>query len=92
MTNTQKQSATVLVNGGYEPAEAVFTQGVPAELTFNRIKDAGCLDQVHSTDLNFSEDLPLNQPQTVTIDTSKPGEYAFSCGMDMFFGKVVVQP
>jgi plastocyanin domain-containing protein len=89
---TNKQSATVIVNGGYSPAEVVLTQGVPAELTFKRINDAGCLDQVHSKSLNFSEDLPLNEARTVTIDTSKAGEFPFSCGMDMFFGKVVVHP
>lgn len=89
---TNSQSATIIVDGGYAPAKVVFTQGVPAELTFKRINDAGCLDQVHSESLNFSEDLPLNEVRTVTIDTNKAGEYAFSCGMDMFFGKVVVKP
>lgn len=90
MKNTQ--SATIIVDGGYSPAEVDLTQGVPATLTFKRINDAGCLDQVHSTSLNFSEDLPLNEERTVTVDTSQAGEFPFSCGMDMFFGKVVVHP
>ncbi|MFC6289067.1 cupredoxin domain-containing protein [Levilactobacillus angrenensis] len=89
---TTKQSATITVDGGYAPAEIVLKQGIPAELTFTRVNDAGCLDQVHSPALGFNRDLPLNQPQTVTIDTSQAGEFSFSCGMDMFSGKVVVQP
>lgn len=89
---TNKQSATIIVDGGYSPAKVVLTQGVPATLTFKRINDAGCLDQVHSESLHFSEDLPLNESRTVTVDTSQAGEFAFSCGMDMFFGKVVVAP
>ncbi|MCI1553128.1 MAG: cupredoxin domain-containing protein [Levilactobacillus sp.] len=89
---TIKQSANITVDGGYQPAEIVLKAGVPADLTFTRVSDAGCLDQVHSAALKFSRDLPLNQPQTVTVDTSTPGEFPFSCGMDMFFGKVVVQP
>lgn len=89
---TAKQSATIIVNGGYAPATVILTQGIPAELTFERTNDAGCLDQVHSQSLNFNEALPLNEPRTVSIDTSQIGEFSFSCGMDMFFGKVVVQP
>ncbi|WP_203640292.1 cupredoxin domain-containing protein [Levilactobacillus andaensis] len=88
---TNKQVATITVDGGYSPATVVLTQGVPAELTFNRINNAGCLEQVHSQALNFSEDLPLNTPRTVTIDTSRAGEFDFSCGMDMFHGKVVIK-
>lgn len=87
-----KQTANITVDGGYQPATVVLTQGTPAELTFTRVNDAGCLDQVHSDSLGFSRDLPLNQPQTVSVDTSQAGEFPFSCGMDMFFGKVVVKP
>jgi Uncharacterized protein conserved in bacteria len=48
------------------------------------------LDVVHSKDLDFEKQLPLNETQTVTVDTDKSGEYTFSCGMDMFKGKVVI--
>ncbi|MCI2171458.1 MULTISPECIES: cupredoxin domain-containing protein [Schleiferilactobacillus] len=86
-----KQQATIIVNGSYQPAQVTFKQGVPAELTFKRISGQGCLDQVQSADFNFRADLPLNEAKTFSIDTSKPGEYTFSCGMDMAHGKVVIQ-
>lgn len=87
--NTQKVNVTVA--GGYEPEVVTLKQGVPAELTFTRTSEQGCLDVVHSKELGFEEELPLNVPQTVTVATDKAGEYQFSCGMDMFFGKVVVE-
>lgn len=85
------QHININVAGGYDPEVATVKQGVPAELTFTRTNAQGCLDVVHSKDLGFEQALPLNQPQTVTIDTKQAGEFQYSCGMDMFFGKVVVQ-
>lgn len=88
---TAKQNVNVEVAGGYNPETVELQQGVPATITFNRTNAQGCLDVVHSTDLGFNTDLPLNQPQTVTVPTDKAGEFSFSCGMDMFFGKVIVK-
>nr|WP_223876688.1 cupredoxin domain-containing protein [Lactiplantibacillus daowaiensis] len=82
----------ITVNGGYQPAIVTVKQGKPATLTFQRTQDQGCLARVHSKALDFDMDLPLNAPQTVTIPTDQAGEFDFSCGMDMFYGKVVVQP
>jgi len=90
MTNTQ-QKQTITVAGGYDPAVVTLKQGVPAQLTFDRTSSQGCLDVVQSTDLKFTSDLPLNQPQTVTIPTDTAGELTYSCGMDMFQGKVVIK-
>ncbi|GBG94722.1 copper-binding protein [Ligilactobacillus salitolerans] len=87
--NTQKVNVTVA--GGYDPEVVTLKQGVPAELTFTRTSEQGCLDVVHSKELGFEEELPLNVSKTVTVATDKAGEYQFSCGMDMFFGKVVVE-
>ena len=85
-----KQQVNVVVNGGYAPQVITLKQGVPAELTFTRISDQGCLDVVHSDALNFKTALPLQQPQTVEIPTDQARTFEFSCGMDMFSGKVVI--
>ncbi|WP_337692312.1 cupredoxin domain-containing protein [Levilactobacillus zymae] len=84
---TEKQ---ITVDGGYAPQEIHVKQGEPAQLTFKRVSDRGCLDQVHSAALAFKLDLPLNAPQTVTIPTDQAGKFDFSCGMDMVHGKVVI--
>lgn len=85
------QNINITVAGGYDPEVITLKQGVPATLTFTRTNTQGCLDVVHSKDFGFETALPLNQPQTVSVDTSKTGEFSFSCGMDMFFSKVVVE-
>lgn len=85
------QKASVEVAGGYKPDVVNLKQGVPATISFTRTNDQGCLDVVHSKDFGFEEALPLNETKTVTINTDKAGEYSFSCGMDMFFGKVVIE-
>ena len=86
-----EQVVEVTVDGGYKPETVKLKQGVPAKLVFKRVSDKGCLEQVHSNDLDFNEDLPLNEAVTVPVNTSKAGEYGFACGMDMFHGKVVVK-
>jgi len=85
------QKISVNVAGGYNPAIVNLKKDVPAELTFTRTNEQGCLDIVHSKDLNFETELPLNQAETVRVTTDKAGEFDFSCGMDMFHGKVVIK-
>ncbi len=85
------QKVNVNVAGGYNPAIVNLKKDVPAEITFTRTNEHGCLDIVHSKDLNFETKLPLNQAETVKIATDKVGEFDFSCGMDMFHGKVVIK-
>ncbi len=61
---------------------------MPAEITFGQ--SSGCTAQVISQDLGFSEDL-TSGPKTVKLAGLSAGEYEFSCGMQMVFGKVVVE-
>lgn len=82
---------TIVVDGGYQPKTVTFKQGEPAELTFKRVSDRGCVQVVQSKDFGFKQALPLNEEVTFNIDTTKSGEYGFACGMDMVKGKVVVE-
>jgi len=74
--------------GSYNPNTITLKAGVPAELTFSQA--SGCLGQVMSQDLSFSEDLTTG-PKTVKLPALKAGTYQFSCGMQMVFGKLVVE-
>ncbi|WP_283680372.1 cupredoxin domain-containing protein [Lentilactobacillus sp. Marseille-Q4993] len=87
----EKQIVEVIVDKGYSPATVELKQGVPAELHFKRTSEQGCLDVVHSNELGFEENLPVNEVKKVDLPTDKVGEFDFSCGMDMFHGKVVIQ-
>ena len=89
--NNNEQEVEVVVNGGYVPQTVVLKQGVPAKVVFNRKDPSSCLEQVVFPDFGISERLPVNVAHPIEIDTSKPGEYQYACGMNMFFGKVIVK-
>lgn len=77
-----------LSGGYYQPNVIKLAAGVPAEITFGQ--SSGCTGQVMSKELNFFEDLTAG-PRTVKLPALQAGEYAFSCGMEMVFGKIVVE-
>lgn len=85
------QEIEVVVDGGYAPSTVVLERGVPATLKFNRKDPSGCFNEVVFPDFGIREDLPVGDIHPIAIDASKPGEYQYSCGMNMFFGKVVVR-
>ena len=84
------QRISVDATNGYDPNVIRLTAGVPAEITFSQA--SGCMAQVMSEDLGFYEDL-TGGPKTVRIeaDALQPGEYSFSCGMQMVFGTIIVE-
>ncbi|ADN99728.1 cupredoxin domain-containing protein [Lactiplantibacillus plantarum] len=85
------QQVDVEVKGGYSPEQIVLKKGVPAVLNFTRKDASGCLDHVVFGDLGINQELPQNQVEAITIDTSKSGEYQWACGMDMFHGKLIIK-
>lgn len=87
--NGAVQAIDVDVSTGiYNPNVIVLKAGIPAEITFSQ--SSGCTAQVMSKDLGFFEDLSAG-PRTVKVPALEAGEYAFSCGMEMVFGKIVVK-
>jgi Tfp pilus tip-associated adhesin PilY1 len=86
-SGVQKLSVDV-TTGVYNPNVIHLKAGVPAEITFSQ--GPGCTSRVHSQDLGFDEDLSAG-PKTVKLAALQPGTYGFSCGMNMVFGKVVVE-
>jgi len=86
-----RQSVDIEVSGGYSPENVVLKQGVPAVLNFTRKDASTCLDRVVFSDFGINQELPKNQAEAIEIDTSKPGEYEWACGMDMFHGKLIIK-
>ena len=82
------QKIAVDVGSVYTPSVIKLKAGVPAEITFGQSQ--GCTQVVESADLGFSEDLSAG-PKTVKLQGLQPGTYAFSCGMQMVFGQIVVE-
>ena len=65
--------------------------GEPVRLNFYRKDPSGCLEQVLLPDFNKALDLTLNQTTSVEIVPDKPGEYTFTCGMNMYRGVVIAE-
>ncbi len=86
-----QQNVAIDVNGGYSPETVVLKQGVPATLNFTRRDPSSCLDHVVFPDFGINRALPKDRTEAIEIDTSKPGEYQWACGMDMFHGKLIIK-
>lgn len=81
----------VAENGAYLPSFIQAQKGQALTLRFIR-KDANpCAEKVIFSDLNKSADLPLNEPQDITLTIDKPGNYEFTCQMGMYRGKLLIQ-
>jgi plastocyanin domain-containing protein len=85
------QEAMILVKGGYTPDAIVVRAGKPVRLNFRREETASCSDKVIFADFNKSADLPTGETVAVEILPKEPGEYAFSCPMGMFRGRLIVE-
>ena len=87
----RSQSAKVVIgNYGYEPASIRLKRGVPAKVTFLRVSESTCATEVVFADYGIRRELPLNQAVTVSFTPRKAGEFAFTCGMNMHRGKLIV--
>lgn len=86
------QSAKVTVTDrGFQPAKIRLRTGTPARITFVRTTDKACGAEVIFPSLNIKRPLPVNEPIVIEFTPSKSEELAFTCGMDMWRGTVVVR-
>jgi len=85
------QKLTIQVDGGYEPSQVVVKAGQPVQLNFFRKDPSRCLERVLLPDFRIAADLALNQVTAIEFTPDKPGEYIFTCGMNMFRGVVKVE-
>ncbi len=90
-TSADHQEVEVLVNGGYTPNTVVLQQGTPATIVFERKDPSGCFNEVVFPDFGIHETLPVRKKHAVNIDTATKGEFRYSCGMNMFHGKVIIK-
>ena len=85
------QEVTVTVDGGYEPSQIIVQSGQTVRLNFDRQDPSSCLEEVRFPDFRIAQKLPLNQVTTIEVRPEKPGQYEFTCGMNMFRGVLTVQ-
>lgn len=84
------QVVDVTVKGGYQPASIVAEAGRPLRLNFTRREASLCGEEVVLPEFGRRAHLPENKTVPVEIVPEKPGEYEFTCGMNMYRGKIIV--
>ena len=81
----------ILVEGGYRPDVIEVHQGHPVTLQFLRTDPSSCLEEVVLGDFQIRTFLPVNETVPVTITPARQGTFVYSCGMNMFHGKILVK-
>jgi len=85
-----ERQVEIRVDGGYSPEVVQVKKGRPVTLNFYRTDPSDCLEEVVLGDFGVRRHLPLNQPTPIEIIPQRAGEYTFSCGMNMYHGKIKV--
>ena len=82
----------ILVKDGvYEPERIRLPAGRAATLHFRREDPSPCAEWVLFPDLEVSAQLGVNRDTKVEIPAAEPGEYPFTCQMQMYRGTLVVE-
>ena len=85
------QEVDVTVKGGYQPASIVVKAGRPLRLNFTRRESTPCGEEVVLPEFGKRAHLPQDKTVLVEITPNKPGEYEFTCGMNMYKGRLIVE-
>lgn len=85
------QEVDVTVRGGYQPSSIVVKAGRPLRLNFTRRESTLCGEEVVLPEFGRRAHLPENQTVPLEIVPQEPGEYEFTCGMNMYKGRLIVE-
>ncbi|MBI2617775.1 cupredoxin domain-containing protein [Candidatus Gottesmanbacteria bacterium] len=85
-----KGSIDIKVEGGYSPSYIIIKKDATTTLNFLRKDPNPCLEEVNIPDFGIKKFLPLNENVPIVITPKKKGEFPYSCGMNMYFGKISV--
>ena len=89
---TASQSARVTITQmGFEPVALRLKRGVRARVTFLRTTDDTCATEILMPAYGINRSLPLNRAVTINFTPTRTGEFAFTCGMNMHRGKLIVR-
>ena len=85
-----KGSVDIKVEGGYDPSTIVISKGKKTILNLKRTDSSSCLEEMVIPEFKIKKYLPMNKTVSIEITPQKSGEFPFSCGMNMFHGKLIV--
>ncbi len=86
----QEVYVKALSTGRYDKAEVQVKAGVPVRFHFSADANAGCGRQLVIPDFGVRLVSQGGEEQVATFTPTKPGRYAYRCGMNMFRGVMVV--
>jgi plastocyanin domain-containing protein len=81
----------LVTNGVYEPDRIQLPAGEAATLYFRREDASPCAEYVLFPDLEVSAQLAVHERTPVRLPAAEPGEYPFTCQMQMYRGTLVVE-
>ncbi|OHA11903.1 MAG: hypothetical protein A3H69_04750 [Candidatus Sungbacteria bacterium RIFCSPLOWO2_02_FULL_47_9] len=84
-------SIDIAVEGGYTPEVISIPKGKSVKLNFRRTDSTVCLEEVVLGDFKIRKYLPLNQKVVIEVTPERSGEFIFTCGMNMYHGKIIVK-
>lgn len=83
-------SVNITVDGGYTPNVISIPQEKMTKLNFFRKDPSSCLEEIVLSDFKVKKFLPVNKTTTIEITPKETGEFTYSCGMNMYHGKIIV--
>lgn len=84
------QEVVIAVEGGYAPSTIRVRRGTPVRLVFERRETASCSEEVVLPDFGVRRFLPAHERTVVELSAPAPGAHAFTCGMGMLRGTLIV--
>lgn len=84
-------SVDITVEGGYSPEVISIPKGKTTKINFIRKDPSSCLEEVVVPEFKIRRFLPLNEKVSLQVTPKQKGEFAFSCGMNMYHGKIIVR-
>lgn len=81
----------ITVDGGYTPDIISIPKGKTTKITFLRKDASDCLEEVVLPAFKIRKTLPFNEEVTIELTPKQSGEFPFSCGMNMYHGKIIVR-
>jgi plastocyanin domain-containing protein len=81
----------VVDDGVYTPSRIEVPVNQLVVLKFLRKDPSPCAEKVIFSRLDKSYDLPIDEPVEVYISLPEPGEYEFTCQMQMYRGQLLAR-
>lgn len=81
----------IVENGVYSPDRILALANQPTTLRFLRKDASACAATVIFDELDISAELPLGEIKEIVITPEAPGNYSFSCPMQMYRGSLEVK-